>query len=366
MLITPTLILFHRSSTRSLLEQELDYVEEHGRRYCGSYYLPNDELEQDRMRIIHRVYLHVFEGELTSVPLEQPQRILDVGTGIGEWAIAMADQWPTAEVIGTDISALAPTAVPINAYFEIDDAELEWERHPDSFDLVHMRNMAGSFKDWDFIYRQAYKVLRPDGFIELLDFDDQGGFRRFLSEFPPGSDMHLLARDLAIAAAKSGRARGVTHLDPRLLMEAGFVDVKLSEHIIPINTDAAGGRMWLIACVDGLEAVCLRLLTKYMDWDPEHVKKSCFTVATEMARIAKDPVKSKGLNIKVRVIVGKKPSPEPPSVIEEESAVEQSSTSEDEPAEKENESKDSEVNGEPVAKVNGVNHDIVMESKQSF
>ncbi|KAK2052326.1 methyltransferase domain-containing protein [Colletotrichum caudatum] len=305
------------SSTRSFMERELDYQWENGRRYCGPHYhLPNDEWEMCRMSLIHRVYLHVFDGKLSTVSLENPQRILDVGTGIGEWAIGMADEFPNCEVIGTDISALAPTSIPMNCFFEVDDAELEWERELDSFDLVHFRHMMAAFTDWNFIYKEAFKVLRPGGWIEMLEWDDQQGFKKFLSEFPPTSEIHALSRDLTIAGIKSGRARGVSHMNPKLLTDAGFTDIKLTEHTIPINLEASEGKLWLIACIDGLEAECLRPLTKHMGWDPEHVKTACHNVAKEMARLARDPVKSHGLICKARVLVGRKPlnAATPPSV----------------------------------------------------
>lgn len=70
---------------------------------------------------MHQVFLNAFDEELTSVTLEDPTRILDVGTGTGEWAIGMAEKFPECEVIGLDISAIQPTAVPYNVFFEIDD-----------------------------------------------------------------------------------------------------------------------------------------------------------------------------------------------------------------------------------------------------
>ncbi|KAL0930958.1 methyltransferase [Colletotrichum truncatum] len=309
------------SSTRSFMERELDYQWENGRRYCGPHYhLPNDEWEMCRMSLIHRVYLHVFDGKLSTVPLDSPQRILDIGTGIGEWAIGMADEYPNCEVIGTDISAIAPTSIPMNCFFEVDDAELEWERELNSFDLVHFRHMMASFTDWSFIYKEAFKVIRPGGWIELLDWDDQQGFKKFLSEFPPTSEIHELARDVTIAGTKSGRARGVAHMNPKLLTDAGFTDIKLTEHMIPINVEANEGKLWLIACIDGLEAECLRPLTKYMGWEPDRVKTACHNVAKELARLARDPVKSHGLIIKARVLVGRKPpgvvTPQPPRVFQ--------------------------------------------------
>jgi len=120
------------SSSRSLYpDDDLDYTFEHGRRYCKDYSFPNDLLEQDRMRVVHQVYLQVFDLELTTVPLRDPALVLDVGAGTGEWAIAMGEAFPACEVVGVDISALAPTAVPHNVFFEVDDCEVSWTK-PDS------------------------------------------------------------------------------------------------------------------------------------------------------------------------------------------------------------------------------------------
>lgn len=47
-------------------------------------------------------------------PLEDPEQILDIGTGTGIWAIEMADMFPNAEVIGTDLSPIQPDWVPSN------------------------------------------------------------------------------------------------------------------------------------------------------------------------------------------------------------------------------------------------------------
>ena len=40
---------------------------------------------------------------------EDIERVLDVGTGTGIWAIEMGDQYPNAEIIGTDLSAVQPS-----------------------------------------------------------------------------------------------------------------------------------------------------------------------------------------------------------------------------------------------------------------
>ena len=270
--------------------------------------MPNDEFEQIRLSLVHRIFLDIFDGQLTSTPIDDPDLVLDVGTGIGEWAIGMADQFPECEIIGTDISAIQPTSVPTNCFFELDDAELEWTRESDSFDLVHFRNMMGAFTDWHFIYTEAFRVIKPGGWIELVDFDDsKGGMGDFVSQFAPESDIHELFRDYTTAVEKTGRVRGLAHLNPAWLHQAGFVDIKVTEHIIPINIDAGGGKLWLISCIDGLEAMTLRLLTQHAGWEGDRVKEACLNIAREMAGFAKDPVKAKGLTMTVRVVVARKP-----------------------------------------------------------
>ena len=99
-----------RNSTRSLHAFEIEYINIHGRRYCGDYYMPNDEPEQERGQMLHSIYKKIFNDCLTSVPLHNPTKILDVGTGTGEWVMDMGDQYPEADVIGTDIARIQDTA----------------------------------------------------------------------------------------------------------------------------------------------------------------------------------------------------------------------------------------------------------------
>ncbi|KAI1393582.1 S-adenosyl-L-methionine-dependent methyltransferase [Hypoxylon trugodes] len=295
-------------STRSINELDLNYVMENGRRYCGSYYMPNDDDEQVRLQLINQVYLKTFEGELTSVPLEAPTHILDIGTGVGEWAIEMAELYPDSEVTGTDISNIFERRVPQNVYWEIDDAELEWERPPNQYDLVHLRDMTGSFSDWQYIYRSAFSCIKPGGWIEVLDFDDR--MVNFQALFAPGSIAYKVAQDLDEACVLHGRPRGVSHLEPRFLVNAGYVDVQLTEHAIPLRTeDGSTGKFWLLAMLNGMESTCLRLLTRYKGWEASEVRLACDIIGQELMGVALNPKRARGIVVKARVLKGRKPNP---------------------------------------------------------
>jgi SAM-dependent methyltransferase len=280
---------------------------ENGRRYCGDYFMPNDEAEQDRMLLVDEVHKAAFDYELTTVPLVDPKHILDVGTGIGEWALDMADMYPECEVTAFDISAIFPRKMSPNCFFEIDDAELEWER-PFDHDLVHLRHMAGAFRDWPFIYSQVYKSLKPGGYIEVLDFDDHNTFKNILSFFPRESLAHRVSRDAYEAAVESGRPRGVAHLEPRLLTDAGFEDIQAQELALPfLASDSDMGPLWLKAAIEGLEPTILRLLTKYKGWTAEEVREATSLIGDEMKAIAQDRRRRKDFQTKIRILTGRKP-----------------------------------------------------------
>jgi hypothetical protein len=77
------------SESTSAASSVFDHQYENGRRYhsykAGQYFAPNDEQEQERLDLLHHVQSMVLGGELYRAPIEEPQRVLDVGTGTGIW-----------------------------------------------------------------------------------------------------------------------------------------------------------------------------------------------------------------------------------------------------------------------------------------
>jgi len=90
-----------------------------------AYVYPNDEMENQRLEFQNRILYDVLGGKHFFAPWtasNPPRRVLDVGTGTGEWAIDIADQFPLASVFGIDLSPIQNNMVPPNVRFYVQDA----------------------------------------------------------------------------------------------------------------------------------------------------------------------------------------------------------------------------------------------------
>ncbi|KKY31634.1 putative methyltransferase domain-containing protein [Diaporthe ampelina] len=289
-------------------DDETDMYWEHGRRYARDYFMPNDEDEQDRLRILHQIYLNIFNLELTTIPLEDPTAVLDVGTGTGEWSMAMAERWPECKVTGIDLSPTFERAVPLNCHFEVMDGEDPWPWDNNTFDMVHYRHMSGAFRDWNYVYGETLRCLKPGGWVEILEFHDHEGEKNFYDRFPPHSLMHKAAKGIEEAEILHGKHRGIDHMEPELLENNGFVDCEVHEHIIPLDpSNSPLGKLWLVTLRAGFESYALRLLTKYLGWDAASVRMACESVGQQMIAMATNPALNKGFQIRLRVTIARKP-----------------------------------------------------------
>ncbi|KAF8851548.1 hypothetical protein BDZ45DRAFT_750574 [Acephala macrosclerotiorum] len=126
----------------------------------GQYPLPNDKQEQERLYLQHKGIQIAFRGNLRPAPLgDNPQNVLDVGTGTGIWAINFANEHHSARVLGTYLNSMHPASISTNCRFQVADAEEEWNP-PNRFDLNHGRSLMPCFKGPRVILRHAFKALK--------------------------------------------------------------------------------------------------------------------------------------------------------------------------------------------------------------
>ncbi|KAK2786934.1 hypothetical protein FQN53_005880 [Emmonsiellopsis sp. PD_33] len=280
------------STTASLTSSVLKFHFENGRRYHsfkeGKYPLPNDEKEQDRLDICHRMFNLALGDRLYLAPIgKDPQRILDLGTGTGLWAIDMGDLFPSATVIGNDLSPIQPGFVPPNVKFEVDDIEEDFA-HPQPFDYIHSRYLAGAIKDWPRLIRQTFqlsiskKSLKPGGWTECYDADynivsDDGSLKE-------DSPLARNIRDTLNAAESVGRTASPGLGLKGWFQDAGYVNITERKFIIPHNNWPKDRRLkelgaWnLLQSEEGMEAWSMALLTREGGQTQEQVQRDLVEV----------------------------------------------------------------------------------------
>ncbi|WYZ39590.1 hypothetical protein EsH8_III_001504 [Colletotrichum jinshuiense] len=273
-------------SQASMLLHILDYRRENGRTYHrlsdGSYLLPNDELEQERLDIANHLWMLVWDGKFCLCPKnEGAKRVLDIGTGTGIWALDYADEHPEATVIGVDLSPIQPNFVPPNCSFEVDDLEKEWD-WTEPFDFIFARNMAGSFQDWGKVVAQAYEHLEPGGYLEIhdnlypLECDD--------GTMTDKTPLYQWSKYLVEATDKMGRSLTIAPELPKILEDAGFEDVVITWQKMPASPWAKDPRLhelgiWTQASfLPGIEGIAMAFFTRVLNWQPAEVLVFCASV----------------------------------------------------------------------------------------
>jgi hypothetical protein len=144
----------------------------------GRYPIPNDEREREREEWKHDLLKAIFDEKLFLAPIgDHPQKILDLGTGIGLWAVAgllslpnpstppslmietVAEMFPAASVIGVDLSPIQPNYVPPNLEWRIDDLEREWPALFSGADFVYLRSVATTLKNPAKVFESAFRLV---------------------------------------------------------------------------------------------------------------------------------------------------------------------------------------------------------------
>ncbi|KAH7190040.1 S-adenosyl-L-methionine-dependent methyltransferase [Fusarium oxysporum] len=282
------------SSTESISSSILHYRTIHGRTYHSErgnaeYWTPNDEHHNESMDINHHLLSLSLDAKLHLAPLKDDiQKVLDVGTGTGIWAIDFADEYPNAEVVGTDISPIQPDWVPPNLKFEIEDCTQEWTYGPNSFDYVHMRYLYGSISDWSALFKEAFRVCKPGGWVESYEASPR-------MESDDGTVNETCAiNEWGKFFIEGGKKLNRTFeiidkdLQQKGMEEAGFVDVKVWDFKAPIGGWPRDPRLKQIgqfaqaALEQDYEGYVLYMANMVLGWTKEEVSVYCAQLRREI------------------------------------------------------------------------------------
>lgn len=235
--------------------------------------------------------------------LKDPEHILDIGTGSGEWAIDAADLWPKARVIGTDLSPIQPDYVPENCHFLIEDAESDWD-WDEPFDLIHGRTLSGAFRDWPRFYKQCFTNLKPGGHIEMQDHNTWN-YAAPTGRVPPWIDNWNKEENDAFKAF--GKELNVADRHGQWMTDAGFVDVEDQVHKVPVGTWAKDpvlkelGRYMLAQMLEVVEPYSLEVFTRVLGKTLEETQIAIEMIKQELKQ------KRNHLYVRFHFVTGRKP-----------------------------------------------------------
>ncbi|KAJ5783116.1 hypothetical protein N7457_004890 [Penicillium paradoxum] len=309
-----------QSETTSIGSSIYQGMMENGRRYqtlsSKEYLIPSDEQAFESYEAGHLVALvldSARENPLFRAPIGQdPKHILDLGTGKGDWAIDVADMFPSANIRGVDLFPPPVTWMPPNCILEVDNVLEEWTWR-DPLDLIHMRSMIGSFDTagWDHVYESSYKALRPGGWIEQLEADPT--IECSDDSLPADSVLRTWGPITHACGARAGRSLRTLDTMKAAIEKAGFVDVHEKTYQWLIGPWARDQQFKEAGVVNfqhwmsGMEGWCMWLLTHFgapHPWSKEEV-------TVYLARMRKD-IKNPRYHIfqRARRVWARKPFPE--------------------------------------------------------
>lgn len=240
--------------------------------------MPNDEAEQDRLDLQHHLFLLTLDGKLALAPIEEMiggiHNVLDIGTGTGIWAIDFAITFPSADVIGTDLSPIQPVFVPPNCRFEVDDAEDEWV-YSHKFDYIHGRMLCSSFNSHVKVFESAFKFLRPGGWFEMQDFAFPF---RCIDSSMQGTAFERWLEAINAGCSKLGKDLGRAPIYEKYMRDCGFVDVTQKVVPWPIGSWAKDEKLKTLGAwckenvLSGLQGTSIAVLTRGLGLTAEEVE----------------------------------------------------------------------------------------------
>lgn len=192
--------------------------------------LPRHPADIDRLDLQHYALRAALQGNYVA-PVDNPRSILDVGSGTGQWAYDLCEEFPDALVVGFDVEPSKPGRPP-NYRFVKGNLLHGLPFAEDRFDFVHQRLLQAAIPlaRWPEAVAQLLRITRPGGHVELMEIGDRTE--------PAGPAITRLWDLCNRVAASYGLdwTRAVPSALHTCLERAGAVDVQRHHVAVPIGT----------------------------------------------------------------------------------------------------------------------------------
>ncbi|KAJ7764869.1 S-adenosyl-L-methionine-dependent methyltransferase [Mycena metata] len=130
--------------------------------------------ELERLDRVHNAFTQYFEGQISLAPLEdfRPEKILEIGSGGGAWAIAAALKFPGSSVTAIDQHPIPQRDLPPNLVFQAHDISRPLPFTKGIFDIVHCRLVLLHIPKGETVLQHIAEFVRPGGWLLLEEPDD--------------------------------------------------------------------------------------------------------------------------------------------------------------------------------------------------
>jgi ubiquinone/menaquinone biosynthesis C-methylase UbiE len=214
-------------------------------------YVMDPELMAEMMRLESqgRLLTRSMGGVLPE--LSQQQRsslhdVLDLACGPGEWALALAFEYPDMHVVGVDISHIMIEYAQAQAgaqQLPVDFRVMSILKHPmpfddASFDVVNMRLVFGILfpEQWPLLLADCLRILKPGGIIRITEFEraisNNAVFERY--EYVWTQAFYRDHRTFS----PDGHHYGSYPVLKLLLKRAGFTQLRHIPYMIDVSADS--------------------------------------------------------------------------------------------------------------------------------
>ncbi|EIM88710.1 S-adenosyl-L-methionine-dependent methyltransferase [Stereum hirsutum FP-91666 SS1] len=187
--------------------------------------------EFGRLDAQHNGVAEYMGPHITEAPIGSPQRILEVGSGSGAWAIQAATQFPKAEVVAIDIVPLPDRPMPANITYQkvniVDHIPFDSE----TFDVVHTRFVLLHLPHAHAIIPRLIELVKPGGYLLIEDVDLTGDY----SGFGPGMRRCMTSAFLGYMRSQGQDPAFGSHIWGCLKKSSAFDKIQMDHAMVPLN-----------------------------------------------------------------------------------------------------------------------------------